>query len=167
MPIMAIYRARGVSPQDYAKFRAELPLSPAPAEGIFHAYGSSGNELVVVDVWDEEAAMDRFIDQRLKPALAKAGIRRGLDEDLAATVARETVLGTAWMAAASGESMDELARRVASPRGTTEAGLAVLDREGVLDGLIDVTIQAAGRRAAELAAEARPGRQVDSGQSLP
>ena len=104
---------------------------------------------------------------RFIAALTKAAQGRGLSEELALTVARETVLGTAWMAAASGESMDELARRVASPRGTTEAGLAVLDREGVLDGLIDVTIQAAGRRAAELAAEARPGRQVDSGQSLP
>lgn len=35
MPIMAIYRSAGVTAQDYANFRAELPLSPAPAEGIF------------------------------------------------------------------------------------------------------------------------------------
>ena len=35
-----------------------------------------------------------------------------------------------------GEAMDEVARRVASPNGTTEAGLAVLDRDGVLDRLI-------------------------------
>lgn len=74
MPIMAIYRSAGVTAQDYAKFRAELPLSPAPAAGIFHAYGSDEDGLIVVDVWDDEAAMDRFIETRLRPALAKAGL---------------------------------------------------------------------------------------------
>jgi pyrroline-5-carboxylate reductase len=63
------------------------------------------------------------------------------------------VLGTAWMGASTGESMDDIARRVASPNGTTEAGLAVLDK--ALDDLIEVTIDAAARRGAELAADAR------------
>jgi pyrroline-5-carboxylate reductase len=92
---------------------------------------------------------------RFVAALAKAGEKRGLSSEIAASVALETVLGTAWLAASSGESMDELARRVASPKGTTEAGLAVLDREQVLDELIAVTIEAAARRGAELAEEAR------------
>ena len=60
-----------------------------------------------------------------------------------------------WMAASTGEDMDSVARRVASPKGTTEAGLAVLDREHVLDELIAITIEAAGRRGTELAEEAR------------
>jgi pyrroline-5-carboxylate reductase len=51
--------------------------------------------------------------------------------------------------------MDALARRVASPRGTTEAGLAVLDHDDVLDQLIAVTIEAAAQRGAELAEDAR------------
>ena len=54
---------------------------------------------------------------------------------------------------------EELARRVASPKGTTEAGLAVLDREGAFQELIAATIDAARRRGAELAAKAR-GEQV-------
>ena len=91
---------------------------------------------------------------RFIAALAKAGQRRGLPESLATTIATETVLGTAWLAAATRESMDEIVRRVASPNGTTEAGLAVLDHEGVLDALIGVTIDAAARRGAELAEEA-------------
>ena len=41
----------------------------------------------------------------------------------------ETVLGTGWMAAASGEDMASIAKRVASPKGTTEAGLEVLDHD--------------------------------------
>jgi pyrroline-5-carboxylate reductase len=92
----------------------------------------------------------RFVD-----ALAKAGQKRGLSEETAATIALETVFGTAWMAAASGESMDSIAKRVASPKGTTQAGLDVLDREAMLDQLIALTIEAAARRGAELAEEAR------------
>jgi pyrroline-5-carboxylate reductase len=96
------------------------------------------------------AYVARFIE-----ALAKAGEKRGLSEEIAAVIARETVLGTVWMAATTGEDLASVARRVASPKGTTEAGLAVLDREHVLDDLIAVTIEAAARRGAELAEEAR------------
>ncbi|MFL6786192.1 MAG: pyrroline-5-carboxylate reductase family protein, partial [Sphingomicrobium sp.] len=79
----------------------------------------------------------------------------GLSRELADTIALETVLGTAWMAASSGEGMESVARRVASPKGTTEAGLAVLDHDEVLDQLIALTIDAAARRGAELADEAK------------
>ena len=92
---------------------------------------------------------------RFIAALAKAGVRRGLTEEIASTLALETVLGTAWMARTNGESMDSVARRVASPRGTTEAGLAVLDQEQVLDQIVALTIDAAVRRGAELAEEAK------------
>lgn len=92
---------------------------------------------------------------RFIAALTKAGQKRGLTDEIAAIIARETVLGTAWLAASTGEDMDSVARRVASPKGTTEVGLAVLDREHVLDDLIAVTIEAAARRGAELAADAR------------
>ena len=93
---------------------------------------------------------------RFVAALTKAGVSRGLTEEIAATIARETVLGTVWMASANNEDMASVARRVASPNGTTEAGLAVLDGDqNVLDRLIGATIDAAARRGAELAAEAR------------
>jgi pyrroline-5-carboxylate reductase len=92
---------------------------------------------------------------RFIAALAKAGEERGLSPEIASTVALETVLGTAWMAATTGESMDDVARRVASPKGTTEAGLAVLDHDRVLDQLIGVTIQAAAERGRQLAEDAR------------
>lgn len=92
---------------------------------------------------------------RFIAALSKAGEKRGLSRELADTLALETVLGTAWMAATLNEDMASIARRVASPKGTTEAGLAVLDHDEVLDKLIALTIEAAGRRGAELAEEAR------------
>ena len=96
------------------------------------------------------AYVARFIS-----ALSRAGQALGLTEDIASTIARETVLGTAWMAATTGEDMDSIARRVASPKGTTEAGLAALDNDYALDRLIAATIEAAARRGEELAAEAR------------
>lgn len=92
---------------------------------------------------------------RFIAALADAGVRLGLPEELSTTIARETVLGTGWMAASSGEAMDALARRVASPNGTTEAGLAVLDREDALGRLIGETIEAAAERGRSLAEAAR------------
>ena len=77
---------------------------------------------------------------RFVSALAKAGEKRGLSREIAAT---------------TGEDMESVARRVASPNGTTEAGLAVLDRDDVLDQLIALTIDAAVRRGAALAQEAK------------
>jgi pyrroline-5-carboxylate reductase len=94
---------------------------------------------------------------RFIAALAKAGEQRGLSSEMAGIVALETVLGTAWLGAATKHDMAEIARRVASPNGTTEAGLAVLDRDAVLDELIAVTIAAAARRGTELAEEAKNG----------
>jgi pyrroline-5-carboxylate reductase len=101
------------------------------------------------------AYVARFVD-----ALAKAGEARGLSPETAATIALETVLGTSWMAATTGEAMDSMVKRVASPNGTTEAGLAVLDK--ALDDLIGVTIEAAARRGGELAEEAKAGLLAES-----
>jgi pyrroline-5-carboxylate reductase len=103
------------------------------------------------------AYVARFID-----ALAKAGVKRGLSDEIAAVIARETALGTAWMAATTGESMTSITRRVASPNGTTEAGLAVLDGDGALDDLIAATINAAFARGAELAEEAKGASLADT-----
>ena len=103
------------------------------------------------------AYVARFID-----ALAKAGVKRGLTQEIASTLAMETVFGTAWMAATTGESMDSVARRVASPNGTTEAGLAVLDQDRVLDELVALTIDAAAARGAELAKEASAGSLAET-----
>ena len=96
------------------------------------------------------AYVARFID-----ALAKAAEELGLSREMASAIALETVLGTAWLAATTHENMDEIASRVASPTGTTQAGLSVLDREQVLNQLIGVTIAAASRRGEELAEAAK------------
>jgi pyrroline-5-carboxylate reductase len=90
---------------------------------------------------------------RFIAALADAGTARGLDPELALTVARETVFGSAWLAATTNEPMDTIVGRVRSPNGTTQAGLEVLEAE--LPDLVDRTLSAASRRSAELASAAR------------
>ncbi len=90
---------------------------------------------------------------RFIAALTDAGTSRGLDPELALTVARETVFGSAWLAATTGETMDAIVARVRSPNGTTQAGLEVLDAE--LPDLVDRTLSASSRRSVELAAAAR------------
>ncbi len=90
---------------------------------------------------------------RFIAALGKAGAARGLDRVLANRIALQTVLGTTSMAEARVETMESIAVRVASPNGTTEAGLKVIDHE--LDDLIARTLEAASRRGEEFAAAAR------------
>ena len=92
---------------------------------------------------------------RFAAALANGGERLGLDPDLATAIAVQTLVGTGAMAEAGGESMADLARRVASPKGTTEQGLAVLDGADGLQPLVDRMLAAAIRRGEEMAAAAR------------
>ena len=66
-----------------------------------------------------------------------------------------TVEGAALLAAASPDSPAELARRVASPGGSTQKGLDVLDEGGALLALVQETLRAARDRNAEMAAAAR------------
>ena len=96
------------------------------------------------------AYVARFVD-----ALAAGGEGIGLSPDLARLVALETLTGTAAMASATGLDMSELARRVASPKGTTEAGLAVLDAPDGLKPLLARMLAAAIARGRELADAAR------------
>ena len=91
---------------------------------------------------------------RFAAALARGGENLGLRPTLARMVAEQTLIGTAAFAAATGNHMDEIVRKVASPKGTTEQGLAVLDAADGLQPLVDRTLEAAIRRGRELAAEA-------------
>lgn len=92
---------------------------------------------------------------RFLEALAEGGAGLGLPADQALRFAVATVEGAAALAAASGEPPAVLAERVASPGGTTRAGLNVLDHDHALQDLIAATLDAAAKRSAELAAAAR------------
>jgi pyrroline-5-carboxylate reductase len=87
---------------------------------------------------------------RLLEALAKGGAALGLEPKAAAAIALATVRGAAELAARSGEDFAALATRVASPGGTTRAGLDVLERDDAADRLLAETLAAARDRSEEL-----------------
>ena len=91
---------------------------------------------------------------RFAEALGRSGEALGINATRARSIAIQTLVGTSDLAKTTGASMSEIARRVASPKGTTEQGLAVLDAEGGLQALVDRTLEAAIQRGRELAAEA-------------
>jgi pyrroline-5-carboxylate reductase len=91
-------------------------------------------------------------------ALAAAAEGLGLPPDQARRLALKMVEGSAALAATSADDPERLARRVASPGGTTEAGLSVLDSDQALAALVLRTLQASRARGLEMAAEARTTR---------
>ena len=96
------------------------------------------------------AFLFRFVD-----AMAKAGEAVGLSADQAARLALATVEGAALLAAGSDETPARLADRVASPDGSTRAGLDVIDEGAALEALMTKVLTASARRNEEMAAAAR------------
>lgn len=97
----------------------------------------------------------RFID-----ALAAGAVALGLEEGQAQRLALAMVEGSAQLATARASatppvSPGELADRVASPGGSTRAGLNVLDESGALAEVVIRAMTASRDRNAEMAAEAR------------
>jgi pyrroline-5-carboxylate reductase len=99
------------------------------------------------------AFLFRFID-----ALAAAAEQLGLPAEQAQRLAKAMVEGAGALAAAAPDNPAELARRVASPGGTTEAGLQMLDEEEALRALMLRTLDASRRRGLEMAEAARGNR---------
>ena len=114
-------------------------------------------------VWlDSEAKMDAVTAisgtgpsyfYLLIDCMIEAGLRYGIDAATARTLAVETARGATSLAAAETESMGTLIERVRSPGGTTTAAFEHLDSVDVR-GIFAAAIEAAEKRAAELAREA-------------
>ncbi|MGH7739328.1 MAG: pyrroline-5-carboxylate reductase [bacterium] len=86
---------------------------------------------------------------RMIEVLTAMGVQSGLRSETASLLVAQTIYGAARMALETGKSPGELRQQVTSPGGTTEAGLAAMDRKGFAAAL-RAAVTAAARRGAEL-----------------
>ena len=134
-----------------------LSASPeVPAEKISEIENFLGNA-GIVDIMDERymdavtglsgsgtAFAYLFIE-----AMADGGVRAGLPRDKALRYAAQTVIGAAAMIQETGTHPGELKDMVASPGGTTIAGIAALE-DGAFRGTVIKAVEAAWKRSTEL-----------------
>src|SRR3989338_5552938 len=82
-------------------------------------------------------------------AFAKSGEKQGLSREISYKLALQTLFGTAKLLKETGENPESFIKRVASPKGTTEAGLEVLQKSEI-KSIIEKIIQSAAKRSKEL-----------------
>jgi pyrroline-5-carboxylate reductase len=168
---LATLRSHFPAPRTIVKAMPNLPVSLRKGVTELHTDGASGEgaraeverlmrALGHVEWFDDEkllsvasaltAAAPAFL-YRFLDALAAAAEELGLPPERAARLAAIMAEGSSALAAGSDAAPAELARRVASPGGTTEAGLAVLDAKDGLRPLMLRTLEASRRRGQEMA----------------
>ena len=81
--------------------------------------------------------------------IAEAGVKKGLKKEIAYKLAAKTALGTGKLLLEMKITPDELIEMVASKKGTTEAGLKVLNKYKVKK-ILEKTVDAAYKRSREL-----------------
>lgn len=148
MPTTAVAIAKGT-----ASIYADDPVARQRAHALFEPVAA------VVDLDDEDlmhaatgvsgsapAYLYAFVE-----ALEAAGIAAGLAPEVARTLSRATIAGSAALLSRSGEDPAELRRQVTSPGGTTQAALDILMGDGGLGPLLEEAVAACVRRSRALA----------------
>jgi len=131
---------------------------PKSVQTVLLAVLRPGGEVVRVD---SEAALNAVTAIsgsgpayvfHLVEALEAGAIALDLPPEVAAKLARETLIGAAKLLESSDEGPDILRKNVTSPNGTTQAALDVLmGEDGGLSKMMIATVRAAFARAKELA----------------
>jgi pyrroline-5-carboxylate reductase len=98
-------------------------------------------------------------------ALTEAGVREGLDAHTARRLATQTLLGAARMVAQTGDHPALLRERVASPGGTTIAGVAALESAGFRSAVL-AAVRAAADRSRALGAQGSGKSSADAAQPM-
>ncbi len=140
----------------YAMGPRTVPEDEAIVKSCLESVGRAVRvpESLLVAVTGQSGSGPAFVYLMIE-ALSDGGVRVGLPRDVATLLAAQTVLGAAMMVRDTGEHPGVLKDQVASPGGTTIAGLHALERGGLRAALMDA-VEAATHRSAELAALARP-----------
>ncbi|MBI2877043.1 MAG: pyrroline-5-carboxylate reductase [Candidatus Tectomicrobia bacterium] len=119
-------------------------------EGIFQALGETARvEEELMDAVTGLSGSGPAYVCVIIEALADGGVKMGLSREVALRLAAQTVLGSARMLLESGEHPGQLKDRVASPGGTTIAGLHQMELGGVRAALMSA-VEAATLRSREL-----------------
>ena len=140
----------GASATGYAVGPAALPDDGAVAARLF---GSVGVALAVPEgqldaVTGLSGSGPAYVYMMIE-ALADGGVRAGLPRESALKLAAQTVFGSAKMVLETGTHPAALKDAVASPGGTTIAGIHALER-GAFRATVMNAVEAAAARAAEL-----------------
>ena len=140
----------GASASGYAAGSAATPDDIAIVGQLFGAVGKAFAlpEHLLDAVTGLSGSGPAFIYVLIE-ALADGGVRVGLPRDVAQALAAQTVFGAAKMVLETGQHPAALKDAVASPGGTTIAGLHALEKAGFRAALMDA-VQAATERAKEL-----------------
>ena len=81
----------------------------------------------------------------LVEAMVAAAVAEGMDPDVAEMLATQTCIGAGKLLSQTKERPEELRAAVATPGGTTERAMNILDDSGVKDRIIDAVRGATGR----------------------
>lgn len=140
------------------------------ASGLCAGAGATADDVALIEKLMGAVGVVRKVDEKLMDAvtglsgsgpayvyvlieaLADAGVRVGLPRDAALQLAAQTVRGAAGMVLHTGDHPAVLKDRVASPGGTTIAGLQALEAGGLRAAAYDAVV-AATARSKELGAE--------------
>ncbi|MFT4091086.1 MAG: pyrroline-5-carboxylate reductase [Asticcacaulis sp.] len=148
MPTTGVATGKGV-----ASLYADEAQALNAAKGIFEPIASTvvlGDEGLIDAATAVSGSGPAYV-YAFAAALETAGLEAGLEAADARVLARATLISAANLLDISGEEPEALIKKVASPGGTTEAGLKVLRAEGQgLNELITATVLAAQKRSREL-----------------
>jgi pyrroline-5-carboxylate reductase len=140
----------GASASAYAASPSATAADNHLVDGLFNAVGRAFPvaEKLLDAVTGLSGSGPAFVFVMIE-ALSDGGVRMGLPRDLATQLAAQTVFGAAKLLLESGLHPGALKDMVASPAGTTIAGLHAVERGGLRAALMDA-VEAATLRSVEL-----------------
>lgn len=140
----------GASASGYSPAPSATPADVAVVDRLLNAVGKAYKlpEHLLDAVTGLSGSGPAFVYVMIE-ALSDGGVRMGLPRDVATALAAQTVLGSAKMVLETNSHPGQLKDAVASPGGTTIAGLHALERGGLRAALMDA-VEAATKRSREL-----------------